>query len=248
MLITNIIKRLLNACLPTIQLHWEGDIMTNTKRLTNDALAGIEAKLCADPLTAQDVVTFLSDFRKQYLLENPVPNVIENKPSPLYDYTREINSYFGRPIMESCGMTILSDQCKDRDTMSLDLQQLIILREEGKVITKRKSIGEIFREVFSFSSKKIGETGALYYAKKTMEKSTYEKALPKYYSFFQQLKTTDLKSLHMHHSDHNNLPSTKDTLVDSLLSAVVINCLYVTMRDVTYDLDTNKVLKIEEYS
>ncbi len=225
-----------------------GDMMTNTKRLTNNALGGIEAKLCAEPLTAQDVVTFLSDFRKQYLLENPVPHIIENKPSPLYDYTREINSYFGRPIMKSCGVTIIADPCKNHDTLSLDLQQLILLREEGKVMPKKKSIGEILREVFSFSSEQMKESIATHYAKKAMEKARYEQALPKYNSFFQQLKTIDLKSRHMHHQDDKNIPTTKNVFADALLSAVVINHLYVTMRDVTYDLETNKVLKIEEYS
>lgn len=228
---------------------WEGLKMNIKKRLTDDDLSGIEAKLCVESLTAQAVATLLADFRKRYLQDNPVLPIIDSKPSPLWDYTKEINTYFGRPLMEPCGMTILADPCKHHDTLSFDLQQLILLREEGKILPKKKSLGEILRDVFSFSSKEIGESVASYYEKKAMEKSRYERALPKYDSFFQQLKTMDLNSFHMRHSDASfeNVAPTKNILVDTLLSTVVINHVYVSMSTVTYDFVTNKVLSSETF-
>lgn len=218
-----------------------------TSRLSLDDLKDIETTLLSEPLAVSRLISCLSDFRKCYVMENPLSEVGEIKiePSPLRDYTHEINAYFGRPLVRPTGFCLISNESIDTESLEFDLQHFLLLREKGKYIPPQKTMMDKIKGVFSPPS--LEEKMSAEYFKRLQDKNDYLDAVSKYATFFQELKTIDLVPYHMKFYS-TQLPHTNNALLDTFFSTAVNDTLVVEIGHVTYDLETGKVISAKSFT
>lgn len=212
-----------------------------SKKLSEEELKGLESKIFAEPLAAQDVAGILITVREKYLAEN-TPQL--NGRSALWDYATDINQYFKSTLLRPTGFSCYSKEQVSIDNLSLNLMELLFLRETPKnkeQEDKPQSWITIVREKISKLKPKKRMSLANVFENELEKTARYQELkTTKYKVLFDQLENYDFESAHI---TYEKPPKIDVKVADYLVFAHIISTIpeYLTAKiskiTITYKIE-----------